>query len=193
MGIPSQTPSDFVRLFFARGSIRQYILPLLRAHWYLRGATSLGKRVRVWGNPWVENHGNLKIGNRVRIRSTVARIELYVDNLGSLEIGNGVFINYGTSIAASKSIQIGENCSLGTYVMIIDNHYHRLEPDRRYERPESLPVILECNVWLGGHVIVLPGVRIGEGSVVGAGSVVTRDIPPRSVAVGQPAKVIRTL
>ena len=193
MDYPSRIPLHFVRLLFARGSWKEYILPALRAHWYLRGATSLGKRVRVWGNPWVENHGNLIIGNRVRIRSTVARIELYVDGRGSLEIGDGVFINYGTSIAASKSVQIGENCSLGTYVMIIDNHYHRLEPERRGERPESLPVVLERNVWLGGHVIVLPGVRIGEGSVVGAGSVVTRDIPPRSVAVGQPAKVIRTL
>jgi len=75
----------------------------------------------------------------------------------------------------------------------MDNDFHRLEPERRNERPDSAPIILEDNVWLGARVIVLKGVTIGEGSVIGAGSVVTKDIPPRSLAVGMPAKVIKTL
>jgi maltose O-acetyltransferase len=78
-------------------------------------------------------------------------------------------------------------------VTITDNNFHRLEPEHRDEIPESAPVIIEENVWLGGRVIVLPGVTIGAGSAVGAGSVVTHNIPPRSLAVGVPARVIKNL
>ena len=80
-----------------------------------------------------------------------------------------------------------------TNVMIIDNDFHSLSPEQRDIQPPSKPITIGDNVWLGGHVIVLPGVTIGDGSVIGAGSVVTGDIPPRSLAVGTPAKVIRTL
>jgi maltose O-acetyltransferase len=75
----------------------------------------------------------------------------------------------------------------------MDNDFHRLEPERRNERPESKPIVLEDNVWLGGRVIVLAGVTIGEDSVIGAGSVVTSDIPPKVIAAGVPARVIRGL
>jgi maltose O-acetyltransferase len=76
---------------------------------------------------------------------------------------------------------------------MMDNDFHRIEPERRNERAESAPIILENNVWLGARVIVLKGVTIGEGSVIGAGSVVTKNIPSRSLAVGQPAKIIKEL
>jgi acetyltransferase-like isoleucine patch superfamily enzyme len=166
---------------------------VLRARWYLRQATTVGPKVRLWGRPSVRNDGRMIIGNRARLVSTITPLELVAGRDGSLEIGEGVFINYGCSIAASKLVRIGPNCSIGTYVIIMDNDFHRLEPERRNERPESLPIILEENVWLGARVIVLRGVTIGAGSAIGAGSVVTRDIPPRSVAVGVPAKVIKTL
>lgn len=164
---------------------------VLRARWYLRHAQSLGPRVRVWGRLHVNVWGRLLVGDRVRIMSTLAPTALDVSGL--LEIGEGAFINYGCSIAALKLVRIGARCSLGPHVMIMDNGFHRLEPDRRDERPESKPVVLEENVWLGARVIVLPGVTIGAHSVVGAGSVVTRDIPPRSLAAGLPARVIRQL
>ena len=166
---------------------------VLRARYYLRQATSVGPKVRLWGRPSVRNDGRMIIGNRARLVSTITPLELVAGRDGTLEIGEGVFINYGCSIAASKLIRIGPNCSIGTYVIIMDNDFHRLEPERRNERPESMPIILEENVWLGARVIVLRGVTIGAGSAIGAGSVVTRDIPPRSVAVGVPARVIKTL
>jgi maltose O-acetyltransferase len=164
---------------------------VLNAIWYLRNATRVGKKVRIWGRPAISNKGQLLIGDRVRLVSTIATLELV--STGTLEIGEGAYINYGTSIAATELIRIGPGCNIGTYVMIMDNNFHRLEPERRNERPESAPVILEENVWLGGHVIVLPGVTIGAGSVVGAGSLVNKSIPPRSLAVGVPARVIRNL
>jgi maltose O-acetyltransferase len=165
---------------------------VLRARWYLRHATHLGKKVRLWGRPSVQNWGRMSIGDRVRLVSTVAQLELVADG-GTLEICEGTFINYGCSIAAMDLVRIGANCSIGTYAILMDNDYHRLEPERRYERPESAPIILEENVWLGARVIVLRGVTIGAGSAIGAGSVVTHPIPPRTLAVGVPAKVIRKL
>lgn len=166
---------------------------VLRARWYLRHATTLGPRVRVWGRPVVQNAGSLLVHDRARLVSTIATLELAVGQSATLEIGARTFINYGCSIGASELITIGPRCSIGTYVIIMDNNYHRLEPERRDERPPSAPIVLEENVWLGARVIVLPGVTIRAGSAIGAGSVVTRDIPARSLAVGQPARVIRDL
>lgn len=166
---------------------------VLRAHWYLRQATQVGQRVRVWGKPSVDNQGRLLIGNRVRLSSKIATLELATGPQGVLEIGEGTYINYGCSIGATQSVCIGRECNIGTYVIIMDNDFHRLEPERRKETPVSAPIVLEENVWLGARVIVLPGVTIGCGSVIGAGGVVTRDIPPRSLAVGVPARVIRSI
>lgn len=165
---------------------------LLRARWYLRHATTVGPGVRIWGRPWIRNWGQMIIHDKVRIISTVARSELIAVE-GTLEIGARTYINYGCSFGANQLVKIGPDCNIGTYVIMIDNDFHRLEPERRNERPESKPIILEENVWLGARVIVLRGVTIGAHSVVGAGSVVTKDIPCRSVAAGVPAKVIRTL
>jgi acetyltransferase-like isoleucine patch superfamily enzyme len=166
---------------------------VLRARWYLRTANYLGPKVRVWGSPVVRNWGTLSVASRVRLVSTIATTEIVVGGLGCLELGESTFINYGCSIGVEESVRIGAECNIGTYVIIMDNNFHRLEPERRHERPESIPVCLEDNVWLGARVIVLPGVTIGHGSVVGAGSVVTKDIPPRVVAAGMPARVIKHL
>jgi maltose O-acetyltransferase len=76
---------------------------------------------------------------------------------------------------------------------MMDNDFHSLEPEKRQVKPPSAPIILEENVWLGARVIVLRGVTIGKGSVIGAGSVVTKDIPPGVLAAGSPARVIRKL
>jgi maltose O-acetyltransferase len=76
---------------------------------------------------------------------------------------------------------------------MMDNDFHRLEPERRDERPPSAPIVLEENVWLGVRAIVLRGVTVGAGSVVAAGSVVSRDVPPRVLVGGVPARVIRQL
>lgn len=175
------------------GEILPNVAAVLRARWYLRSATSLGAKVRVWGRPFVRNWGTMTIGDRVRLVSTIATLELVAMPNGVLEIGPGAFINYGVSVAARRLVRIGANCSIGTHVMIMDNSFHRLEPELRNEPPESAPVILEENVWLGARVIVLPGVTIGAGSAVGAGSVVTKDIPPRTLAAGVPARVLREL
>lgn len=170
------------------------VIAVLRAKWFLRGATTVGDKVRMWGNhALIRNGGILRVADRVRLFSFVTPLDIMVGANGTMEIGEGTFINYGVSMTAIERVSIGRNCSIGTYVMIIDNDFHSLAPEHRDIRPPSKPITIGDNVWLGGHVIVLPGVTIGDGSVIGAGSVVTGDIPPRSLAVGTPAKVIRTL
>jgi maltose O-acetyltransferase len=166
---------------------------VLRARYYLRSAQALGPRTRLWGTPMVKNEGEMLIGDYVRMASGVSTLELAVGIGGRLEIGDRVLINHGCSIGATKLVKIGERSNIGSQSILIDNAFHQLDPDRRNEQPESAPVVLESNVWLAARVIVLPGVTIGRNSVVGAGSVVTRDVPPDVLAAGIPAKVIRSL
>ncbi len=169
------------------------VVSVLRGRWAFRSAEHLGDRVRVQGRPVVSNYGRLVVHDRVQIVSTIATTELVVGSGGLLEIGERAYINYGCSISAYLRVVIGPRCNIGTHVMIMDNDFHRLEPERRYERPESAPIVLEENVWVGGRAIILNGVTIGADSVVGAGSVVAADVPPRTVVAGVPAKVIRSL
>jgi len=157
---------------------------------YLRRCSSVGRFTRVHGRPRVVNDGVLTIGERVGIWSTVVPSELLVFPGGRLEIGDGTLVNYGTSIAATGSVRIGCRCLLGMYTIILDNDFHELE--ERTRRPAPRPVVLEDNVWLGHRVLVLPGVTIGHDSAIGAGSVVMTSIPPRSVALGNPARVVKT-
>jgi maltose O-acetyltransferase len=166
---------------------------VVAARWYLRRATKVGTRVRLRGRPLVTNHGRMIIGSRVQLVSTAAKLELVAMRGGTLEIGERTLVNYGGSIAAAESVRIGARCLIGTHAIIMDNDFHRIEPERRLEWPESKPIVIEDNVWIGARVIVLGGVTIGEGSCIGAGSLVIEDVPPRSLAVGVPARVIRTL
>lgn len=165
---------------------------VLRARWYLRQATAVGPRVRLWGKAFCTNQGTMIIGNRTRLTATVTPLQLVAGPGGRLEIGESCAINYGCSIGATQLIKIGNRCRLGTYTIMMDNDYHHLEPERRHIRPPSAPIILEEDVWLGARVIVLRGVTIGAGAVVAAGSVVVKDVPPRTLVGGVPAKVIRT-
>ena len=77
--------------------------------------------------------------------------------------------------------------------MLMDTGFHHVDPDRRLDPPTAQPIVIEDNVWIGARSVVLPGVTIGHDSVVGIGSVVTRDVAPRTVVVGVPAKVVRHL
>lgn len=111
---------------------------------------------------------------------------------GQIRIGNYCLISPGVRISSAQSISIGDNCMFAANVYISDSDWHgiynRIRPFRC-----TKPVVLENNVWLGESVIVNKGVRIGENSVVGAGSVVTKDIPANSIAAGNPARVIKSI
>ncbi|MFH0815363.1 MAG: DapH/DapD/GlmU-related protein [Methanobacteriota archaeon] len=103
-----------------------------------------------------------------------------------LHMGNGTLVNMRTSISVIKKVSIGSDCLIAAEVAIRDNDGHRLEGTEWVE-----PVTIGNKVWLGYRVTVLKGVTIGDGAVVAAGSVVTSDMPARSLAAGNPARVIR--
>jgi acetyltransferase-like isoleucine patch superfamily enzyme len=101
----------------------------------------------------------------------------------------------GAILAAATSITLGDRVMCGANVTITDTDWHALDPrDRAFGAPpESEPVVIGDDVWLGLNVVVLKGITIGAGTVVGAGSIVSRSLPAGVVAAGQPAHVIRTL
>ncbi len=106
-------------------------------------------------------------------------------------IGNNVFINGDSEIAASCSIRIGNNALLGPEVRFMDNDYHDVYD---HAKPgKKAPIVIENDVWIGARAMVLKGVTIGAGAVVAAGAVVIKNVPPRTIVGGNPAKVIRTL
>lgn len=163
------------------------------AKWSLRRATSVGRYVKLDGRLRVVNRGRIIVGDRVLLHGQAATTELVAVDDGELIIGDGAFINYGGAICAHKRIEIGKECRIGTHCIIMDNDFHQIEWWRRDEKPPSEDIIIEPHVWIGNRVTVLKGVRIGFGSVVAAGSVVTRSIPPMSIAAGVPARVIRRI
>lgn len=108
-------------------------------------------------------------------------------------IGAGTFVNSGAVILDVCRVVIGADVQIGPNVQLL-TPTHPLEPELRRSGAEAAePITIGDNVWLGGGVIVCPGVSIGRDAVVGAGAVVTRDLPPGVLAVGNPARVIRQL
>jgi maltose O-acetyltransferase len=108
-------------------------------------------------------------------------------------VGSRVFANFGLVCLDTARVTIGDDTQLGPGVQLLTPH-HPLEPGPRRDRWESgEPITIGRNVWLGGGVIVCPGVTIGDDTVVGAGSVVVHDLPPGVLAVGSPARVVRRL
>lgn len=106
-----------------------------------------------------------------------------------LKIGEGTYFNRGTEIVASHAVSIGSYCKIARDVIIMDTDQHALDASGL----KMSSVVIEDRVWLGSRAIVLKGVRIGHDSIVGAGAVVTKSVPPYSVVVGSAARVIRTL
>jgi acetyltransferase-like isoleucine patch superfamily enzyme len=164
---------------------------IMNAQWRLRGKARAPFSVRLHGRVQLSGWGEVVLGEGVSLNGTVVPIEMVTYTSGRIEIGNRTFINYGSSIAARASVKIGCHCHLGHYTFVMDNDQHDVV--RHTELPESDPVIIEDHVWIGSKAVILAGVRIGSRAVIGAGSIVTKDIPPRCVAAGNPARVLRHL
>ncbi|MFI6039908.1 sugar O-acetyltransferase [Streptomyces sp. NPDC051315] len=121
------------------------------------------------------------------------RPPLYVDYGSDITVGARTFANYHLTALDVAAITIGEDCQIGPNVQLL-TPTHPPEPRPRRDKLEAAkPITIGDNVWLGGGVVVCPGVTIGDNSVIGAGAVVTRDIPANVIAVGNPARVVRSL
>lgn len=119
------------------------------------------------------------------------RPPLYLDYGDFLTVGEGTFINFGLVALDVAQITIGRDCQIGPNVQLLTPIHPIAAKPRRDKIEAAKPITLGDNVWLGGGVIVCPGVNIGDNTVVGAGAVVTKDLPANVVAVGNPATVIK--
>lgn len=126
----------------------------------------------------------------------VSKLDMYfpvfIEPVENVIVGENVSINAFVHIWANATVTIGENSMLAAHVQISSSTHDYHEPVMR-DRRIDLPVTIGRNVWIGSGAIVFPGVSIGDNSVIGAGSVVTRSIPSDCVAFGAPARVHRTL
>lgn len=111
----------------------------------------------------------------------------------NIRLGDRVYVNFNLVVLDCAAVTIGNDVLIGPNVGIYTAG-HPVDPGLRREGLEfALPVTIEDGVWIGGHAVIAPGVRIGRNSVIGAGSVVTKDIPANVVAVGNPCRVIRPI
>jgi maltose O-acetyltransferase len=129
-----------------------------------------------------------EVGEDVHIRPPI-----YFDYGYQTTIGRGTFVNHGAVILDVGRVTIGEDVQIGPGVQLL-TPLHPMDAAERTAGWESQqPITIGNRVWLGGGVIVCPGVNIGEDTVIGAGAVVTRDVPARVFAAGNPCRVIREL
>lgn len=153
-------------------------------------AVTSPRDIEIWG-------GNIRVGACAHIhasRGNPTRLCTWTTDgrEGRLTIGDYVLISPGTQIIASESISIGSNTMFASGCYVSDSDWHDTY-DRTRELDKHAPIVIGENCWLGVRVIVGKGVTIGDNSIIGAGSVVTRDIPPNCIAAGNPARVVREL
>ncbi|MGK0448747.1 MAG: lipopolysaccharide O-acetyltransferase [Polaribacter sp.] len=151
----------------------------------------------------MRGHKHIKLGDHFTT-GVGCRIDAFpaIGNEGiCLTIGKDVSINDYVHIASVSSVTIGNQVLMGSKIYISDHDHGFYGQDGKHDSPMTLPnkrkisynpVVIKDNVWIGQSVSVLKGVTIGFGSIIGANSVVTKDIPPHCIAVGSPAQVIRT-
>ena len=153
----------------------------------------IGKSVYIGSNVEfsVTDGGVLTIGNEVSINSN----SVIVVKNGQMTIQDRTFVGWGSVICANESVTIGEDCLIAEYVTIRDqNHGMDLPATPFNQQPmKTQPITIAHDVWIGSRCAILSGVSIGEHSVVGANSVVTRSIEKCTVSAGSPAKTIRNL
>jgi maltose O-acetyltransferase len=141
-----------------------------------------GERVRAYGNVRVRAEGRVIIGDRSFFLRGMIPTEVIAMPGAEIRIGGRTGFNYGVSLEAHQRIEIGKRCVIGTMVRMCDCG------------PSSVrPIVVEDDAWIAHGAILEPGARVGRGSVVSAGSVVTGEIPPDSLAIGNPARTIMRL
>jgi FkbH-like protein len=162
------------------------LMDTVNAQWQVRKCTKVGAGPRVKGRMRVENHGSITIGERFSVVSRWIPLELLTGPRGRIEIGNHVWANFGAMISAQASVSIGDRVMIGQHTIVADTAF----PDHPNAEadPTARPIEIGNDVWLAGRVTVYPGVRIGAGAVIMAGSIVTEDIPPSVIAGGIPAR-----
>lgn len=155
-----------------------------KVSWLIRGS-----RITIGDNFYLYS------GNGVNPIASNLQADVYVEPGAALTIGNNVGMS-STRLWIHESARIGTNVKIGGCVLITDTDAHPMDYVARRssnDGTKSAPVVIEDDVWVGAHCIILKGVTIGARSIIGAGSVVTKSIPTDCVAAGNPCKVIKLL
>jgi acetyltransferase-like isoleucine patch superfamily enzyme len=176
---------------------RETLAARARAVSALRLARARGKKVS-WGAqvlfhegfPILRGDGEFLIGDRCTFRYGPIRTRLATGPEGRLILGEHVGINFGCEIYAGSEVEIGEDTKMGSLVTIYDTNFHQVEEGAV---TKSAPVRIGADAWLARGCVILPGVTIGDHAVIGAGAVISRDVPPRMLMAGNPAKPVREL
>ena len=180
---------------------RWLITPM--AWWRLRGL-SKGAGWRCYGLPIIQRHrqSEIRVGQRLELRSSAASNPLGPSRpviISTRRAGARITIGddfgmTGGSLVCDQRISIGDRVWIGANAIISDTDFHPLDPEERLRHPlaaNTAPVTIADDVFVGMNALILKGVTIGAGSVVAAGCVVVRDVPPRSLVAGNPARVVR--
>ena len=167
---------------FARRAVRA-VVSMAAAPIYLRRCDVVGPFARALGRPIVRNRGRIEIGAECGIGSEFAPVLLEAGPAGRLSFGQRCFLNFGSIFSAQDRVTVGDESRFGPYVIVSDS-----DGGGRVR-----PIEIGSRVWVATRAVVLPGVRIGDGSVIMAGSVVCGAIPPGVIAGGVPARVIRPI
>lgn len=141
-----------------------------------------GRRVRV-----LKKNALITIGRKVQLHRDVKLSAWGNEWFSEIIIGDNTSIGDRTEIHAGKKVEIGSGCNIAWDVCIMDRDYHKFNS----KIEEIQPVKIGDNVWIGCNSLILKGVTIGNGSVVAAGSVVTKDVPPNTLVGGNPAKILK--
>ena len=159
---------------------------------------SLGTNSKMM-KPWnIDIHGaQIRIGNNVHIvtardRRVAISTWQFEEYEGHIDIGDNCLLCPGVRLDSGSNITIGNNCMLAAGSYITDADWHDLY-DRTKSVGQTRPVLLADNVWVGDGATICKGVSIGQNSIIGAGAIVTSDVPANSIAAGNPAKIVKTL
>jgi len=191
-------------LYFIYCSLRTLVTTLTRIFWWtplLKGrCDSVGHNLNLFGGlPFISGALRISMGDNCRISGhTTFSGRTCAQQMPELQVGNNVDIGYMTTIAVGQRVEIGNNVRIAGHAFLAGYPGHPLDAKARAAgQPETDDqvgnIILEEDVWLASNVSVLAGVRIGRGTIVATGSVVTRDLPAMVLAAGIPARVIRHL
>lgn len=110
----------------------------------------------------------------------------------NIHVGNNFYAGYNCTILDMAEVRVGHNCMIGPNVGIYTAG-HAIEPKDRYKSGYGIPITIGNDIWIGGSCVILAGVTIGDNSIVAAGSVVLKDVPPNTIVAGNPAKVIKSI
>jgi maltose O-acetyltransferase len=165
----------------------------VKARVAFRSVEVRGEGVHISGAaPRIHNPGGrIELGDRILFDAPVTAAYIVLQRGAELCIGDDAYINDAVWIGVTRSVRIGARVRLGPGVRILDNDYH--DPNEHSVRPPGKPIVIEDDVWIGSDAIVLPGITIGRRAIVGAHAVVTADVEPGCVVVGNPARVVRRL